>query len=251
MKKGDLFNWLVQYHCQVNLPEALPLIENGVLYNKKGKYEEGTDNGCPYQGVLIIANGSTLADRLVEDRVIHDEPDAFYQISSSGKLFDYLDRQATDDGAYIYDSVNERITRVAEINNGLPLPRDFPVYDQVPKDFTSENGHLPLGVIGTKTRLAIKMPHAYRDTEAFQVKRSRYGLLGMGKVTHFTRQGLAREFLFAYNPISSDDHSSPRPFIDREQGIIGLLRTYQLDGAGTLYRASEERIDPTHLGHSK
>ena len=249
MKKGDLFNWLVQYHCQVNLPEALPLIEYGVVYNKKGKYEEGTDNGCPYQGVLIIANGSTLADRLEEDKVIHDQPDPFYQISNSGKFFDYLNRQATDDGAYIYDSVNERITRVAEINNGLPLPRDFPVYEQIPGDFTSENGNLPLSAIGTKTRLAIKMPYAYQDTEAFQIKRSRYGSLGMGKVTHFTNQGLAREFLFAYNPISPDDQSSPGPFIDQEQGIIGLLRTYQRDGAGILYQVSEEQVDPGYLGN--
>ena len=77
-----MFNWLVEYHCSVNLPEALPHIKNGVLDNKGGLYQEGTDRGCPYQGSLIIANGSTLADRLVEDNVIHDEPDEFKKIVS-------------------------------------------------------------------------------------------------------------------------------------------------------------------------
>jgi len=242
MEKGDLFWWLVDYHCQVNLKEASPYIKAGVLDNKGGLYKEGRDAGCPYQGVLVVANGSTLADRLVEDHVIHDEPDEFVAVPARDHFFNYLNRQSTEDGAYIFDGSNQRITTVGELNNNpRNFPRDFLTYSRIPRDFVSAGGQLPLSMIGTKTRLAIKLPCAYDNTEAFQIKRSRYGTLGMGKVTHFTKDGLEREFLFDYKPDSSGS------FIDPKQGIVGLLRTYQRDGAGTLYRASEEIVDSKAL----
>lgn len=242
MEKGDLFWWLVDYHSTVNLQESLPKIKNGALDDKGGKYKEGTDKGCPYDGVLIIANGSTLADRLVEDKVIHHKPNEFLGIPSKNNLFDYLNQQSGEDGSYIYDSHRERIANVMEFNNSPPnLSTDFDIYSMIPSDFTSADGSKPLDTIGTKTRLAIKMPQAYQNTEAFQIKRSRYGTLGMGKVTHFSDQGLVEEFLFTYDP------SSDGPFVHKKKGIIGLLRTYQRDGNGPLYRASEKVVDTSRL----
>lgn len=242
MEKGDLFWWLVDYHCNINLKESLSKIRNGVLVNNGGRYPEGTDRGCPYQGVLIIANGSTLAERLVRDHIVHDqELSDFVDAGSKAQFLDYLRKQETDDGAYVYDGSNGKMAHVEEINNDPPLPAGFSMCNMVPKDFFFVDGKQPKPMIGTKTRLAIKVPQAYENTEAFQIKRSRYGTLGMGKVTHFTDQGLAKEFLFAYDP------SYDGPFINRRKGIIGLLRTYQRDDNGQLYRASQEIFDPSRL----
>lgn len=245
MEKGDLFWWLVDYHCNVNLPQVLPNIKDGVLNSKKS-YREGSDKDVPYQGVLIIANGDTLADRLYEDELVNEPPGEFRPIPSKSSLSDYLDQEVAEDGAYVYDCTHNRIAKVNDINNTPPgLSRDFPIYSQVPSDFVSVDGKLPVGpdTIGTKTRLAIKIPAGYArfGAEAFQIKRSRYGTLGMGKVTHFTDQGLVKEFLFAYDP------SSKGSFVDRRKGIIGLLRTYQRDSEWHLYRASESMVDPSKL----
>ena len=115
--------------------------------------------------------------------------------------FHYLGNQENADGAYIFDGVNNQMAKTFELNNSPEnTPRDMrrkkDLVKYLPPNFLSEDASVRLGNIGTKTRLAIRIPHAYDNTEAFQIKQSAYGPLGIGKVTHFTRDGLAQEFFF-------------------------------------------------------
>ncbi len=238
MERGELFGALVDYHCSVNLRKALPRIRNGVLANQRGAIPEGSDVSCPYSGVLIVANGSHLAERLLQDRVVgDDEISGFKEIPTKTELSRYLPQKEAEDGAYVFDGTKSRMTHVQELNNSPPgLPADFVMYHMVPANFFYASGQGPRPKIGTKTRLAIKLPHAYHDTETFQIKRSRYGPLGMGKVTHFTIDGLVEEFLFEYDPTKTNpDHG-------RRSGIAGKIRTYQRNDSG-LYLASEQAVN--------
>ena len=227
METGDkLFQWLVDYHCRHNLPAVLHHVQQGVSYNISGqRLAEGHENPY-YHGFLIIANGTTLADRLFQDRVVIDEEvEGFVPLPSKRTLFEYLGKQQDNDGAYIYDSVNRQMTRVYELNNNpaaLQRPR---LVEMVPADFVTYDGTvLPAARnLGTKTRLAIKLPQTYDQVDTFQIKRSAYTALGMGKVTHFDHEGLVEEFFLDYRP------QSTRPFISRNHGIVGVYRRYRDD----------------------
>jgi len=102
--------------------------------------------------------------------------------------------------------------------------------DMLPRDFIAVETDSLLNErnLGTKTRLAIKLPQAYDRTKAFQIKRTAYGLLGIGKVTQFGPQGLEQEFFFRYEPRSEG------PFVDAEAGIVGIHRQYERQEQGLI-----------------
>ncbi len=237
--RDRLFSWLVDYHCGVNVEQCLPYMREGTVHNAGGRpLEEGVEENEHYKGLLIVANGDTLADKLSAGGVIHDDPDEldFVRIAQPADLFQYLSRQRNSDGAYIVNGKKGEITRVSEVNNGLRVPGS--IYDQVPADFVSYDGKVPVrGNLGTKTRLAIKMPLAYGETNTFQVKRTAYGNTGIGIVTHFGPQGLMEEFFLRHNPSSAGSYLWPK------QHLIGVHRRYERDGEDQLVRVAEEQVD--------
>ncbi|MDP3733919.1 MAG: hypothetical protein Q8R37_01705 [Nanoarchaeota archaeon] len=241
-KRGDLFSWLVEYHCTENLEQCRPYMIEGRVYHLGSFVEEGDENEL-YKGLLIVANGSTLVDKLSDGHVINDDPLRLRYTDIQGKedLWKYVNERRNKDGAYIFDGVNQRITKAAEVNNNpSTLTQRVDLASMVPGDFVYADGREfdESEDLGTKTRLAIKMPLAYGDTNAYQIKRTAYGNTGMGKVTHFGSQGLVEEAFFRYSPTSEG------PFIVPEQGIIGIHRQYQRDENNKLILASEQIIDP-------
>ena len=239
MPKNLLFEWLVNYHFQVNLENSIPYMRNGQVCDEEGTpHAEGSDKSMPYQGVLIVANGDTLVDRLKKDKVVHDEQlGSFVKINNEHDFRKYIKSLEEDDGAYIYDSVNRRIIHVEEINNDHDLPDGKSMYDMIPKNFFSYDSNLE-AKLGTKTRLAIKIPHAYDNTESFQIKRSAYGPMRMGKVTHFNKQGLVEEFFMIYNP------ESKGPFVNPKHKITGVYRKYERDKDNNLVKVTEKYYKP-------
>ncbi len=237
MQKGELFGALVEYHIQENLQSALSHIKDGRLRGLYGRLlKEGSDKGQLYEGVLIVANGATLMDRLVEDEVILSKPQPFTHLENKRDFFAYLTSQDDSDGAYVFDGVNQRITKASEFNNNPPLPAPVEYSSLVPADFLSFAGDVDVhddSKYGTKTRLAMKIPQAYQNTDTFQIKRSAYGPLGMGKVTHFNRQGVVEEFFFQYEPLS--------------QRINGVYRSYSRNEVGQLMRQSERHSEVLRL----
>ncbi|HIG92684.1 TPA: hypothetical protein HA242_01485 [Candidatus Woesearchaeota archaeon] len=235
---SELFEWLVQYHLDTNLSPVLPHIKHGRAYSAQGEPAiEGEENDWA-KGCLIIANGQTLAQRLREDKIILDHvAPRFSPAPSYGQFSDYLAGSAKKDGAFVYDGSHRSIARVARFTNAsdsLDLARQLQLY-LLPANFVFEKNETPLtGAdidehIGTKTDLAICAPIAYTipgsDVHAYQVKRTGYGDLGLGKVTHFAKQGLVEELFFRYAP------DSDGPFIDEEHAIVGVHRKYEkLDG---------------------
>jgi len=193
MKNADLFWWLVSYHCK-NLESRLPCKKDEKLT------VEGTENES-YRGLLLVSNGDTLLETLIRSRLVEpydiSKPKS---ISSRGQFYNHLDEQIQKDGAFIFDGKNRMIFRAYELNNN---PKSLESHEDslvsaVPQDFVYSSGENPVKRedIGMKTRLAIKLPQAYHNIETFQIKRTAYGNLGMGKVTHFDKDGLVQEFYF-------------------------------------------------------
>jgi len=230
----------MQRHVEKTLPLCLEKMIEGVVHSDGQPLREGIDKGVPYDGLLIVANGDTLASRLRSDDVIHDEPQGFVDAKNFEQLSKYLETQQGEDGAYIFDGVNDRITRVMELNNNPPgLPKNVKFYEMMPIDFVSYDGTVQRANIGTKTRLAVKLPHAYDNTETLQIKRSPFATPRIGKVTHFTKQGLAEEFFFDYacNHGMNHDTADIIPFAETEKGaLVGVYRRYTQDHDGGLYR---------------
>ncbi|MFC2134855.1 hypothetical protein ACFLTH_09575 [Bacteroidota bacterium] len=98
---------------------------------------------------------------------------------------------------------------MAEIDNHGKLPN---LEGRIPNDFIHEKEtETPTRLdLGTKTRLAIKIPSMHEGISAYQVKLTAYGPLGLGKVTHFDYEGLQREFFFRQDKL----------------GIKGVVRKY-------------------------
>ena len=241
MDKKTIFDWLVAYHIGVNLEACLPHMQDGRIIGTNGKpLTENLDYYVqPHQGLLVVANGESLANRLKKDRVVHDdEIHPFTPTSNAGDFFRYLSEYGQGDGAYVFDGLNSRVTKIQELdNNPSTLPENLDLYSMVPPDFFFYDAHAHRAWIGNKTRLAIKLPHAYDSTDTYQIKRSPYTEFGMGKVTHFNRQGLVEEFFFMYDP------SSDGPFIKPDQGIIGVYRSYERNPQKRLIRTLEKLVD--------
>lgn len=241
--RDKLFSWLVDYHCGVNVEQCLPHMREGRVYSSPGKpLEEGVEENKLYSGVLVVANGNTLADRLHTGGVIHDDPGEldFVPLATQDDLFRYFAQQRNRDGAYIVNGDRGLITRVSELNNGLPVSQS--PYDQVPADFVSYDQHIPVQRnLGVRTRLAIKMPQAYPETNTFQIKQTAYGNTGIGKVTHFGPQGLLEEFFLLHDPASAG------PYLWPKQHLIGVHRRYEREGNNPLVKVSEEVVDRRKL----
>ena len=237
MAENDIFGWLVDYHCSVNLQECLPHIQEGRVIGHKGRaYAQGEENKH-YTGTVIIANGDTLADRLIEDGVVLNPPTReelyakFRQSETMQTFHSYLAEQP-EDGAQIYDGVNKRIAHVKTFNNSPPrVQKPADLGTLVAKDFASTDGSVPArDGIGNRTYIAMIIPHGYDNTEGFQIRQSAYGTLGMGKVVHFVRgQGVKQEFFLEY---------------DVTRGIVGVHRTYDgtRDEQGELQRTETKKI---------
>ncbi len=234
MADVDIFGWLVEYHCSVNLQECIPRIVRGKIIGYRGtSYAQGEENKF-YTGTVIIANGDTLADRLIEDGVVKIPPTRrelyakFRQVKTPQELREYL-LQQPEDGAQIYDGINERIAHVKTFNNSPPgVPESLELEKLLPEDFASTDGSVTAREgVGNRTYIAMILPHGYDNTEGFQIRQSAYGNLGMGKVTHFVKgQGLKQEFWLEY---------------DDEKGIIGVHRKYGKSADGRIKLESEER----------
>lgn len=237
METGDLFSLLVQYHYDINLPKCLPYISKGVLSPPSKKHNiEGVYENDLYNGLLLAANGDTLTDKLLrEDIVLDEEITEPAAVPDREGLFSYLRREvgsdnADPDGAFIYDNVNKMITRVYDLNN-TPGKLERLQYSSfngaIPPDFFTLTGEQRK--LGTKTRMALKLPRAYPEIHTFQIKQTAYTPLGLGKVTHFTKDGLREEFFFRV-----DHHDS--------ENIVGVYRRYVTEG-GKIVLAQERVID--------
>lgn len=232
--KGDIFEDLIKYHCTTNLAACRPYIKDGqILDNESKPLQEGSDLKTPHEGLLILRNGSTLLDKLVNSGRVHTaDIDAPVKLNTEEDFYDFLTFREENDGVYVYESQLNQMRRVGYI---VP-PNGASIDDSLPSDFVYQAGcdsatqRLKLG---TKTRIALELTaEEGAKIQAFQIKRSSFGHLGMGKVTHINEQGLAREFYLEHQP----DYTGH--FIDEEQGIVGIYKTYRKEN-GPLELAEE------------
>jgi len=243
MDTKRLFDLLVEHHCKNNLPDCLPAIRDGQVrcFPSWEPFIEGEGEVPYYPGLLVISNGPTLVDKLIDNGLAkRDNIEKFSSMSDDEEFFDYINGPGRKDGVHLYDGQNQRITRVHEINNtSLQDSSTDTLLDRLPPDFVYADGsNFSGGDIGTKTRLAIKLPMNYPSLEALQVKQTAYGRPGLGKITHFDQYGLLREFFFDYDA--------------ETETIVGVRREYLRgdlvaeDGMNYV----EERI-PIHQEHQK
>ena len=201
MKNADIFGWLVSYHCHRNLGACIPHAQDGRITDEwENVTKEGTENE-KYKGLLLVSNGDTLLETLIKGGLVHTHDiSPPTHIASRGQFYNHLDKQIENDGAFIFDGKNRRIFRAYELNNNPESLKSYEglLVSAVPHDFVYSSGDMPVERkdLGTKTRLAIKLPQAYPNIETFQIKRTAYANLGIGKITHFDKDGLAQEFYF-------------------------------------------------------
>ena len=206
MEQNHFFDWFVKYHCERNMAECAPYVNDGIIYspaNKGRQIQEGREIK-EYQGILVFKNGNTLLNRLVSDKLVNPKHiSAPAHIGSLDELFSFMDNREDQDGVYVYESANKDIVRVSKVRD---VVESKPLITKVPLDFVFYNG-IPPGMdaekvlgqwIGCKTRLAIDITDRYQDVQAYQIKASGYTPLGMGKVTHFDKDGLRKEFFLKY-----------------------------------------------------
>ncbi len=244
MRSADMFSALVEYHFTRNVPQCMPHVVDGRVQSPKGlPYRQGAENKH-YGGVLIISNGNTLLNRLKADDVLDDDGlEGFVEVPHKEELFQYLDGQLNNhgtsiedegaaDGAYLYDGMNHRVTRVSQYN---PVKKvrvnEQELMESLPADFISVDGSIPVEgkKVGTKTRLAVKIPRAYQgnhDVEGFMIKQSAYGQLGMGMVVHTTKDGVKET---AHFRLGANGIECVHREYERKDGRVVLARESLMD----------------------
>ena len=242
MMSLDLFRTLVEYHATHNLDECRRYIRDGRVRDREGDNGkallEGSDKYTPHDGLLILRNGSTLLNKLVQDgRVNADDIDEPHKVKDSEQFFDFLANRGEYDGVYVYESKTGDIYRVGQV---YPLNSGIKPENNVPSDFISYRTHMsPANLrknLGTKTRLAIELASSYRDVRGYQIKRSAHGVFGMGKVTHFGPAGLNEEFFMELSAGESN-----RGYVDQGLGIVGVYRRFRRNSEGRLVTSSERK----------
>lgn len=243
----DLYRCLVQYQCQANLPDWLvhSKVREGKFVPKSGKSPEiGIGENKDIRGFLILANGDTLVDRLVEDRIVLDDTlPGWHQTPSNEEFIQYLDRQRGNDGAYVVDTKNMRSRRVREFNNNIKKLRAIKFGEKVPSDFLSQDGSVdPTEHMGLKSRNAIRTAAAYEGAESYQLKATPYNSSGLGSVCHFTKDGLKKMFFIELQKIQEyDDPISGKKY--EKYQLMGVWRTYaQSDGKYVVDAESRSRL---------
>ena len=242
MANFDFFQWMVQFHLDKNLRLYLDQIDKkGVLHDpaERGAHvEEGVSEIG--KGFLLVRNGDTLVNKLTERSLITGKIDVYVPIGSEVDFLNYVNTAAKRDGAFLFDSVNNRIARAPRIRNtyqNVPEGEELEdrLAERLPPDFVLYGAErLDTGHIGTKTGLSVIIPMAFPEMEALQVKRSSYAGL-LGKVTRYNSGGLVEELFFKYQP------QSEGPFIVDEGGlkIAGIYRRYEAKN-GSLVRVLEQ-----------
>ena len=240
MERVDFFRKFVELHHK-NLECCLPHLYGGAIADSSGKpLPEGSDRNQHYAGLCVIRNGHNILKKLVKEGFAQkDDITTRVSVKNDDTLMGYLDSQEHEDGVFVYDSVDKAIARICELR--FPerpfekyIPSNF-VFSGRASDFI-DNG--TRHKIGTKTRLAIKFPLEFPDFETFQVKRSAYGHLGMGKITHFDSKGLNEEYFFKI------DSKSQGPFANEHNKIVGVYRSYRFEDGGEK-RGSSGLLVPT------
>ena len=179
MAENEIFGWLVEYHCSVNLQSCLPYLSlksGRILNHERTPYEQGAENKH-YTGCMIIANGDTLADRLTDPkgrvvlnpRTSSDIRARFTPVETREQLYAHL-QEIPEDGAEIYDGVNKRIAHVETLSNNPPgVPEDLELSELLPEGET---------IRGNRTYVGAVLPVAYSNkkllqkTESYQIRQS-------------------------------------------------------------------------------
>jgi len=225
MNGDQLFNWLVKFQIEHNLPKVLPHIKDGKAdFLTEG--DIGYDHRTPYdiKRFLIVANGDTLVSKLADSEMISEPEKLVFNNIPEYQDFERYFNRHNGDGAYIAHLSNAKIARVMEISNGHPRNLAS-LYRRLPKHFISLDETVGVEESGNKTRLATRIPYLPNLMEdavhTFQIKGTVHSKLGLGIVTHFNKESMEM-FYFDYAP------NNKGPYIVESKGIIGVHEKYQL-----------------------
>ncbi len=259
MEGSHLFEWLVKYHIDSNLKEGLEneVVKDGIMHfqGKNGKEVlavVGDENGQPwYKGLLLLTNGSDIADILKEANVILVDPKrpiSFVDVKDDTIFYDFLRDLTRKDNAVIHDSIAGRITK-ARLNNNSPSLENIVSEDILPFDYLSEDRSFPLyneynwTNLGNRSDVAVKASRGVLDSEkkyhpvdAYLIKHTIYNNLGFGPVVKISKNEMLL-FFFKYLPEYSG------PFIDDEHKIGGVLKTYNLNKDRRFTKVYEDIVD--------
>ncbi len=245
INSSQFFDWLVRYHSTINLGKCLPHIEGGRVHQDGSPLREGIDENKLYEGTLIVADGEGLIQRLERDRTAWGVGTTYTPIRDAEDLSSYFEAIENPDGGHVYDSVRGLMTGVKHFREPANLPQDFDPYDNeflrsvLPEDFSSSNGARI--EIGNRGLVGLVVPLEYHQAHVFQIKQTAYGELGIGKVVHFSKDGLAEEFFFA----PREDHLQNT--LDPVNAVQGVYRRYAREGARLVRIAEEVRnISPVY-----
>src|SRR3989338_4295357 len=155
-----------------------------------------------YDGAVFVADGEGLIERMIEDGTAWGVGSRHVSIKDAAGLSDYLNGLSNPDGGHIYDSSRR---------------------------------------VGTRGLIAIEIPLVYPEAHVFQIKQTRYGELGVGKVIHTNEHGLVEEFFFVPSGSELQDTLDPR------NTIQGIYRKYVGTREGPV-RVTEElrKIHPVY-----
>ena len=224
----QFFEWMVQHHIGTNLPKCLPYLEGGRIHQDGAPLQEGIDENKLYQGTLVVADGEGLIQRLKDNRMAWGVGKTHTTVRDAADLSSYLTAIENPDGGHVYDSVRGLMTGVKHFRDPANLPQDFDPYDieflrtVLPKDFSSSDGsNLD---VGNRGLVGLAVPLGYSEAHVFQIKQTAYGELGIGKVVHFSNQGLVEEFFFA--PCEDQLQNT----LDPMNAVQGVYRAYSKAG---------------------
>lgn len=203
------FEILVEHYCFKILP-------------KMRLAAEGREN-FSFNGLTLLYDGDRIF--AIGPQMVNKPNVGFGEkvhIKNKPHFLDYLAKQEDDTGGdrtFFLDTVDSDIMPYkGGLKNHMDgINMEQILFDHLPKDFLSENGSQY--DVGCRVEIAAFIPVAYKGIKSIILQQT-----GHGKLSHFDEQGLIEEFSLL------PDAASGGPFIDESNKIVGVYKSYRMDG---------------------
>lgn len=215
----EIYPTLCGFQIESNIPGLRKHIADGVLLDTEGQpMKEGDEiEYNRYKGLLIIRDGLEVVKKLIEWKMLDpNNIDEFRPAKEKDELFEYILKNGSKDGSFIFNSRTGMIAPVCTMNNSPPDMPEVDLYKDciIPEDFIYHDNSVPNARIGNKTHVGIVAAMTVPGVKSYLIKRSAYGETGIGKVVEIGPQGLERELYFGR----------------KGAGIVAKERTYSRNG---------------------
>lgn len=236
------FELMVQHYCLNAVPKIVPNVQaEGIFDQNKNRLLNKKGENSYFNGFIIVYDGEVLLKRSSE--MVNRPRQGFREsvpLPTKEAFMAHFKKEGEsedNDFVHFYNShTGQDIKYKGELRNSYPgIDLEEILAKDLPQNFLSEDGSVPVYDVGTKTGVAPIIPRAYPGVKVVILKNT-----GTGKVAHFDEHGLVEEFFCPEDMMYGMSFSSKN---NLPMKVTGIYRSYR-DENGRPNRDREGNLVP-------